>query len=591
MVNAGYALRRVWEFSKPMFFVYSFGAVVEAGGPILQAYIAGSVLGELAQIPSGGASQSRLVTLIAIAALAQLVYMLVSSLKQYYFDTKREYMELELNHELLTVQSNMKLEELELPEIREKFEYAKSGINEIFWYVRAVMDLLSAFLSILGTIFVVVSTVPLAAAVLVLLPVGTVYMNYRNYLANRNLWDSKRPHRIRAFSIERILSTENGILEVRLYGLLSKLIKMWRHESVLSIEVVRHQQTVNTRANIITQIVESSIGVAVDIWLVVQVFASAITVSIFEQTRRLVSNYILSLSRVGSSLSDVVLYGVKINDYRTFTVTTPTEKPEPIDSAPLGVLESISLDAVDFSYPNSKNLALENVGVALNRGESLAIIGENGAGKTTLLKILLGAYSRKKGSLKINDNEATLYQIAELYKNAATLFQDFQTYDFLTLGESIALMGSSYDEERIERVLRQVGMWDFVNKQPKGLNSNLGYVEEDGIKLSGGQWQRLAIARALYKDSEIMILDEPTSAIDARSEQDIMDLIFEGHKNKLLLIVSHRLSTVRRADKIVVLKAGKIVESGNHESLFKKGTEYYDLFHKQSIHINSKKED
>jgi len=167
--------------------------------------------------------------------------------------------------------------------------------------------------------------------------------------------------------------------------------------------------------------------------------------------------------------------------------------------------------------------------------------------------------------------------------------QDFQNYLFLNVQESVAVsdLGDEIDAKRVRENIKRVGLSDFVDSLPNKYESNLGYVEDDGVKLSGGQLQRLAIARALYKKSDILVLDEPTSAIDAKSEQDIIDTIFDLYQKKTVLIVSHRLSTVSRADRIVVMKKGRVVEEGTHKQLFKTGTAYYDLFHKQAMRLKA----
>lgn len=144
------------------------------------------------------------------------------------------------------------------------------------------------------------------------------------------------------------------------------------------------------------------------------------------------------------------------------------------------------------------------------------------------------------------------------------------------------------NQARVKEVLDQVGLLEFVQSQKNGLSSNLGYVEDDGVMLSGGQMQRLAIARALYQPTALLILDEPTSAIDAKSEQEIIDSLFDTYQSAGVIIVSHRLSTVVRADQIIVMKGGKIAEVGTHNQLYRRETSYYELFHKQAEAILKK---
>lgn len=583
LVNAVFALKQIWNYSKRMFGVYALGAITEAINPVIQAYIAGALLSELALIAVGEASRERLILLVVFGAATQLVYSLITSFKQYYFEAKRELMEVELTDSLLRKQVDMKLEELELPETRDKFEYATSGINELFWYVRSVMDGLSSAISIVATLFVVYSLVPWATIILAPLPLLSTVIRYRNYIRARSMWDEKRAHRVRAAIIERMLARETGILELRFYGLTQKLLQLWRKERRQSVDVRKDEQQRELKSGLLIDLIESSVGVAVDIWLVFKVFAASITIGTFEQIRRLISNYILSLSRLSGALSDIVIWGYKINDYRTFVANSDVAQYSERSGLMLrGLPQTIQLKNVEFTYPTGTEPVLQSINMTLKKGENIAIVGENGAGKTTLLKVLMGAYNRTQGDILLDGVNIDDIDLQSFYEYTASLFQDFEWYDFLTIGRSISISGKEHDEKRVKQVLKRVGMLDFTLSKAKGLDTNLGYVEDDGIELSGGQWQRFAIARALYKDADLLIMDEPTSAIDAKAEQEIMDYLHQAYAKRTIINVSHRLSTVSRADRIIVMKAGRIVEEGTHEQLFNPGTAYYDLFHKQA---------
>ena len=575
--TAVFALRAQWDMSKSVFAAHVIGAVFEALIPLLQAYIAGSLVGELAAIPAGNGNQERLIFLIVVAAATQLVSQLFGSLKNYYLSVKREYLEMSLNDKLLQAQTALPLETLELAETQDKYNYAEQGMREISWFTSSLMSLMSGVISVAGILIVVFTTVPWATIALVPLPIFSVFLKFRNYKTYRSMWDKTRPHRMRSYRINGMLTNESGILEVRLYGLLEKLLKMWRKESKLSIETRMKDESRNAITGLLIDIFESVIGLAVDIWLVFQVVGLTIGVGLFEQTRRLVSNYILSLSRIGNAASDIALSGYKVNDYRTYV----SAAPEKSVGDKVGVPTSVALTDVTFAYPNASEAALDAVTLHLTAGETVALVGENGAGKTTLLKVLLGVYTAQEGDVTYNNRSIDAYANESIYAHIAPLFQQFQYYDFLTIGRSVTITGTT-DKKRLESVLKLVGMWDYIQKQPKKLDANIGCIEDDGIKLSGGQWQRLAIARALYKDAPVLILDEPTSAIDAKSEQEIMDAIFDTYADRMLIAVSHRLSTVSRADRIVVIKDGRIVEDGTHDSLWKKGTAYHTLFQKQA---------
>ncbi|MBI2057976.1 MAG: ABC transporter ATP-binding protein [Candidatus Yanofskybacteria bacterium] len=218
----------------------------------------------------------------------------------------------------------------------------------------------------------------------------------------------------------------------------------------------------------------------------------------------------------------------------------------------------------------------------LKPGEHLAIVGPNGAGKTTLIKLLLRFYDPTKGSIMVDDYDLKEIKIDNWYKFISTLFQDFVKFN-LTIRDNIILgKPKVVDEAKIREAARKSGAEEFINKLPKKYNQRLGRGFEDSAELSIGQWQKLALARAFYEESPILILDEPTSSIDAEAEAKIFDNLDKLYNDKTLVIVSHRFSTVRNADKIIVLKNGKVAEEGNHEFLMSQKGIYSTMFQKQA---------
>jgi ATP-binding cassette subfamily B protein len=213
----------------------------------------------------------------------------------------------------------------------------------------------------------------------------------------------------------------------------------------------------------------------------------------------------------------------------------------------------------------------------------VALVGENGAGKSTLIKLLLRFYRPTSGQILINGIDLQDMAIESWYKQLATLIQDFNQYP-LTIAENIEI-GRSSQKANI-KLLKRAAKFGNVDQQVAGYEHGWETVLDSsfkkGVEPSGGQWQRVALARAFYRGAEMIILDEPTSAIDAKAEYDIFNNIFLHYKDKTALIVSHRFSTVRRANRIIVLDHGKIIEEGSHHQLMKKEGLYHDMFSKQA---------
>ncbi|MDO8609806.1 MAG: ABC transporter ATP-binding protein [bacterium] len=239
----------------------------------------------------------------------------------------------------------------------------------------------------------------------------------------------------------------------------------------------------------------------------------------------------------------------------------------------------IKFDNVSFTYPNTSKPVLKDVSFTIPHGQNIAIIGENGAGKTTLVKLLLRMYDPTEGKITINNIDLKNIPENLLLLLYSTLFQSFGKF-YLTIRENMemASSGQEHSDEEYTRVLKQSNAWNFIKDYPNTIDQQLGPQYKNGTDLSGGQWQQLAIARALIKKAPICILDEPTSAIDAKSEMEIFDRLNKETKDNTVIFISHRFSTIKDAERIIVLNKGKIIEDGNHDKLIKNKGLYQELY-------------
>ena len=410
--------------------------------------------------------------------------------------------------------------------------------------------------------------------------IGELHFNAKSYSLQRG-WTPQR----RELDYYRFIgASDETAKEVKLFGLSSFIIERFKH---LSDRYFKENKKLS-----IQRASWGSLLVAVGTLgyfgaytlIVIETVKGIVTIgslTFLAGSFRQLKSLLESILGRFTSISQGALY---LNDLFEFYQIEPQIispiLPKPF---PKSIQEGFRFENVGFKYPNSDKWVNRNLNFTLKVGEKLALVGENGSGKTTLVKLLARLYDPNEGRILLDGIDLKEYNLVELREHIGVIFQDFQRFQF-TAGDNIAVGDIAVREEipELERAAQQSLADTVIEKLPLKYEQPLGRRFAKGIELSGGEWQKVALARAYLREADVLILDEPTAALDARAEYEVFRRFAELTKGKTAILISHRFSTVRMADRILVLDKGQMLEIGTHEELLAKKGRYAELFYLQA---------
>ncbi len=399
-----------------------------------------------------------------------------------------------------------------------------------------------------------------------------------------NSW--RAPEGRRQNYLEWILTRDSHVKEVKLFGLGPLVLQRYKD---LYAKFYREDRTLALRKSIYGLFLGAlSLLAFYGSYVYMALRAAAGFISLGDLTLYLAvfrqgqSSIQSALSSIGSLYEDG-LFVSNLYEYLDIETTGEAPRVQPPLSAPRARSQSIEFRGVSFHYPGSDKLVLRDVSLKLRPGEKLALVGDNGAGKSTLIKLLLRLYDPTGGAILYGGVDLRDMDPRDLRDRVGVLFQDFVKYQF-SAAENIGLgwVPSIGDRPRIERAVDEGGARPVIDQLPHQLDTMLGGWFEEGQELSGGQWQKIALARAFMRESEVLILDEPTAALDAEAEHELFVRLQQLAADRTAILISHRFSTVRKADRIAVLRDGRVAELGTHDELVQQDGRYAHLFRLQA---------
>ena len=587
-----YIFKLVWETRPWILFVMLFMAIFNGVMPVIGAYISAELLNSLSEAFVAATQRGEnLFPSVMFFLLLQLAHILLGSIVGSIDRiVSRIYGELVVNNIKLKIMNKAKeidLAGFDRPEFYEKLENAsnEAGHRPIH-IMTATFSAISSVITLVSFITILWALSPYAPLIMILLSIPSAVLTFiyrrKNFMYIRHR--SKDRRQLSYFS--GLLTNKDMVKEIRIFGLANTFIKKYDETFKKYFKGLRKLFVLEGVWDICISTVTSIVRCGLFLFIAYGVSQGIMKIgdySLYTGALNSVASCVGGLISVTATIYEGTLFIdnmiVFMNEKKTVipNIAAPI-KPERHKG------HEIVFENVSFRYPGTERDVIKNLNVTINPGESVVLVGLNGAGKTTLIKLLTRLYDPTEGRILLDGKDIKNYDTNELYKIFGIIFQDFGKYavsvtDNIAFGE----LEKEIVDSNIHMAATQADADDFIDKLPDKYNTPLMRIfEENGIELSIGQWQKLAVARAFYSDSDILILDEPTASLDAIAEQEIYSQFDLLRKDKTTIFVSHRLSSATVASKIIVLEYGEMIELGNHRELMAKKGRYYELFSTQA---------
>ena len=598
-VRMGYIFKLVWKTGPWILFAMLFFAVFQGIMPVVGSKISESVLNALQS--QYGLFEGDFAAFFGSAVFYLLVFMfsyniltsIVNTLKNTVTRIAGELVVRTVKLEIMHKAKELDLCSFDLPAFYEKLENAnrEAGMRPI-QILSATFSVVSTVITLASFIVILAAELWWAALVMIAVSVPSAIINFYYRRKNFQYMRRRSKDRRQMSYYSDLMVNKDMVKEIRMFGLSDTFIGRYRETFDRYYAGIRSLIWKENTWHVIITIVSSVVNCGFYAWFAYRVVTGGYqigTYSLFTGALGQIAGQVGALISISATIYEGTLF---IDNLTSFLKETPTVVPVIPEGreaeGPLkvkhGQAHTIEFCHVSFVYPGGRRKVLDDVNLVIRPGETLVLVGLNGAGKTTLLKLLTRLYDPTEGCILLDGEDIRSYDVQDLYSMYGIIFQDFGKYA-VSVTENIRFgdIRKEMSDESIRQAAKEADAEDYISRLPDGYDTPLMRIFEDtGIELSIGQWQKLAIARAFYSDSDVLILDEPTASLDPMAEQEIFNQFDRLRADKTTIFVSHRLSSATVASKIAVLEYGKLIEEGDHRQLMAKRGRYYELFSTQA---------
>jgi len=590
-----YILKLVWNTGHWIPLLLAFVALFKGVTPVIGSLISQRILNSLQDVirtgpqPESAFWSSGVLYLLIALIVYRLLILVVNNISNALNRIAGEKVVKEVKEQIMTKSKEIDLASFDNAAFYEKMENAeREAGHRPLNILTQTLGIISSVIELVSFMVVLLSAPGLSWITFVVIgvsiPSAIINFVYRRKNFRYMRFSSKERRQMNYFS--SVLVDKDLVKEVRLYDLADNFIGRYFTAFKTYYKGLRKLILTEGAWHILFSVITGVTNLVFYIMIAKRVFTGEFQIGDYTLYTGAIASVATSISTLITSTGTIYEGTLFIDNLIAFMNEKQTIVPcqQPAELVAHGVEHTIEFQDVSFRYPGTRKDVLQNISFTIQPGQTLALVGLNGAGKTTLIKLLTRLYDPTAGRILLDGKDLKTYDIKSLYQTFGIIFQDFGKYA-LSVTENIQL-GDIHREvsmDTVEYAARQSTAGEYIEKLPRGYDTPLMRIfEQDGLELSIGQWQKLAIARAFYANSDIMILDEPTASLDPMAEQEIFNQFDRLRNNKTTVFVSHRLSSATIADQILVIEHGCLIEKGSHRELMAQKGKYYDLFTTQS---------
>ncbi|MBO3793616.1 ABC transporter ATP-binding protein [Bacillus subtilis] len=560
-------IKLIFTLERSLFLKLILFSIITGILPIVSLYISQELINSLVTIRKDvSVVISIFLTYLGVSFCSELI----SQVSEYYNGKFQLNIGYKLNYKVMKKSSNLALKDFENPEIYDKLERVTKEISyKPYQIIQAIITMTTSFVTLLSSIAFLMSWNPKVSLLLLVIPVISLFYFLKIGQQEFFIHWKRAGQERKSWYISYILTHDFSFKELKLYKLKDYLLNKYWDIKKSFIDQDTKILRKKTYLNLIYEIAVQLVGAVIIFIAIMSAFAGKIMVGN-------VMSYIRSVSLVQSHSQSIMtsIYSIYnsnlyMNQLYEF-LELKEEKNQGHKKQIVEPIHSVIFQNVSFIYPNQGEQTLNHINVSLNKGERIAIVGPNGSGKSTFIKLLTGLYEVQQGDILVNGVNIKELDMDSYMEQIAALFQDFMKYE-MTLKENIGFgqIDKLHQTNKMHEVLDIVKADFLKGHSSYQFDTQLGLWFDEGRQLSGGQWQKIALARAYFREASLYILDEPSSALDPIAEKETFDTFFSLSKDKIGIFISHRLVAAKLADRIIVMDKGEIVGIGTHEELLK----------------------